>query len=225
MFDQVRPSVLDRTPTITFTKQYWRCIHDLLPLLLSQFYLLAYHFAIIVFKIGILVLERMITKVIIVDHLLLLGLFLLCLNFCHLVLSLCIFIWLRILGSSIEGLLLRILVLFPPRFERSCLFVGIIVDSVAVAVGAGGVRNEAFHALYAKFENGAGLSWRCHIAGRLYFGCLVFVHGSFVVGIRVDSREFTQLSLNNLLTVTGIAILIALSVNRIWIQIAIVNFV
>ena len=107
MFDQVRPSVLDRTPTITFTKQYWRCIHDLLPLLLPQFYLLAYHFVIIVFKIGILVLERMITKVIIVDHLLLLGLFLLCLNFCHLVLSLCIFIWLRILRSSIEGLLLR----------------------------------------------------------------------------------------------------------------------
>lgn len=46
-----------------------------------------------------------------------------------------------------------------------------------------------------------------------------------MVGIRVDSREFAQLSLNILLTVTGIAILIALSVNRIWIQITIVNFV
>lgn len=80
--------MLDGAPAVALTEYFRRCIEDLLSLLLSQSYLPVCD-VVIVFNviISILVYKRVVTEIILVYRLLLLGLFLLCLNFCPLALN------------------------------------------------------------------------------------------------------------------------------------------
>lgn len=76
------------TPAVTFAKYFRRRINNLLSFLLPQPYLPARHVVIVILVelLRILVYKRVIAEIIFVYYILLFGLFLLCLNFCHLVL-------------------------------------------------------------------------------------------------------------------------------------------